>query len=111
MPHVLMPDDPLAELRDLCLFLGGSEDSFTGRLLELVIKADPSNRARLRLGFPRQVRALELWMTHAPHLTAGFLEAMLRADPLAVDRYPVMLQELQELAGQADDHRRIKPPT
>jgi hypothetical protein len=69
----LQPDHPLAGWSDLCLALGGSPDSFTGRLLELIQKADPGNKRRLRLGFPQHVAALDLWMRCAPELTAGEL--------------------------------------
>jgi len=41
-------------LGDLALFLGGSEDSFTGLLLVLITKAQatPENYGRLKLAFP-----------------------------------------------------------
>lgn len=60
--------------RGLCLFLDGSTDSFTGKLLELIAKADPGNRARLRAEFPRHVAAWETWIALAP-CTWGELEA------------------------------------
>lgn len=60
--------------RELCLFLDGSQDSFTGKLLELIAKADPGNRARLREAFPRHVAAWETWQVLAP-CTWGELEA------------------------------------
>lgn len=50
----------------LARFLGGSEDSFTGMLLVLMQKADPGNLARLRLAFPREVRAWETWNAMSP---------------------------------------------
>lgn len=59
--------EPMHGIGDLALCLGGSENSFTGGLLKLIAKADPVNRERLRAGFPRQVKAWELWMaTDAP---------------------------------------------
>jgi hypothetical protein len=51
---------------DLALFLGGSEDSFTGLLLVLMQKADPGNLARIRAGFPREVQAWETWNLMSP---------------------------------------------
>lgn len=72
-----LPAEPLHGLGDLALALGGSEDSFTGKLLQLIAKADPSNRDRLRLGFPRVVRAWELWMATSPTPTASDLLAAL----------------------------------
>lgn len=68
------PDMELTTYGHLALALGGSEDSFTGKLLLLIAKADPSNRARLRMGFPRQVAAWETWVHADGHMTAGELE-------------------------------------
>lgn len=70
-------DRPLADWNDLVLALGGDTTSFTGRLLELVAKADPENRHRLRIAYPREVRAWELWIEHAPDIKAGQLEHLL----------------------------------
>jgi hypothetical protein len=66
-------DEPMHGIGDLALALGGSEDSFTGKLLLLIAKADPDNRERLRMGFPRAVRAWETWMASSPALTAAEL--------------------------------------
>lgn len=62
----LQPGHPLTDWAALCLALGGSPDSFTGRLLELIQKADPASKQRLRLGFPQHVAALDLWVRRAP---------------------------------------------
>jgi hypothetical protein len=51
---------------DLALFLGGSVDSFTGKLLELMQKADPGNLARLERAFPREARARTMWNSMSP---------------------------------------------
>lgn len=51
---------------DLAVFLGGSEDSFTGLLLLLMQKADPGDLARIRRGFPREVLAWETWNSMSP---------------------------------------------
>ena len=51
---------------DLAIFLGGSEDSFTGLLIVLMQKADPGNLARLKLAFPREYRAWEMWNSTSP---------------------------------------------
>ena len=59
-------DRRMATTADLALFLGGSEDSFTGLLLELIQKADPGNLARLRMAFPREVAAWETWQSLSP---------------------------------------------
>lgn len=61
-----VPVPVVGRWEDLVLFLGGSPDSFTGKLLELIAKADPGNRERLRAGFPREVAAWEEWQAHAP---------------------------------------------
>jgi hypothetical protein len=67
---------------DLAVFLGGSEDSFTGLLLVLIAKADPENRGRLKLAFPRQVTAWELWQSCSPVPTfAQMREMMTETDP------------------------------
>lgn len=56
------PDDkPMPTLAELAIFLGGSDDSFTGDLLRLMRKADPGNLARLRAGFNDEYRALRAW--------------------------------------------------
>lgn len=72
-----LPEEPMHGIGDLARALGGSEDSFTGQLLKLVAKADPDNRERLRIAFPRAVRAWELWMATSPTPTAGELLAAL----------------------------------
>lgn len=79
-------DLELHGLGDLAAVLGGSEDSFTGVLLHLIAKADPSNRARLLLAFPRQVRAWELWMEARPTPNGGQMLALLADDdPYHID--------------------------
>ncbi|HEV2452007.1 MAG TPA: hypothetical protein VGS62_08775 [Streptosporangiaceae bacterium] len=66
---------------DLALFLGGSGDSFTGLLLTLIAKADPGNKARLRMAFPREVAAFDGWQSMSPAPTFRQLrEALAAAD-------------------------------
>ena len=66
---------------DLAIFLGGSEDSFTGLLIVLMQKADPGNLARLRLAFPREVKAWETWGAMSPVPTfAELREALADAE-------------------------------
>lgn len=72
---------PMHGTGDLALCLGGSATSFIGRLLLLVAKADPGDRERLRDGFPRLVRAFELWMSTRPTPTCDELRSLLDADP------------------------------
>jgi hypothetical protein len=43
--------------------LAGSGDWFSAELLRLIAKADPDNRAKLRLGFPEHVQAYLVWYT------------------------------------------------
>ena len=69
----------------LALFLGGSEDSFTGLLLVLMQKADPGNKARLAGAFPRETAAYDMWMSMSPA--------------------PTFAQLREALAGQDDGHR------
>lgn len=54
-------DMPMPMVGDLALFLGGSDDSFTGDLLRLMRKADPGNRRVLAGAFPREDEALRKW--------------------------------------------------
>jgi hypothetical protein len=61
---------------DLARFLGGSEDSFTGLLIVLMQKADPGNLARIRKGFPQQVRAWEPWNAMSPAPTREALDEL-----------------------------------
>jgi hypothetical protein len=66
---------------DLAVFLGGSETSFTGLLLVLMQKADPGNLSRLRLAFPREVKAWETWNSTSPVPTfAELREALADAE-------------------------------
>lgn len=78
-PPACDPDHPLDGIGDLALLLGGSETSFTGQLLLLIAKADPGNRARLAVAFPRAVRAWELWQATSPTPIAVQLLAELAA--------------------------------
>lgn len=71
--------EPMYGLEDLALALGGSASSFTGDLLRLIAKAQstPLNLEGLRRGFPRIVRAYELWMATSPPPTGDQLLAAL----------------------------------
>lgn len=68
---------------DLALFLGGSEDSYTGDLLRLIAKGDPGNRARLARIYPAEVLAWCIWVEFdgstgaAAQTAAGLLGLML----------------------------------
>jgi hypothetical protein len=66
---------------DLAVFLGGSEDSFTGLLLVLICKAQstPENFSRLTLAFPREVTAWLMWNAMSPAPTFSELRAALEA--------------------------------
>ena len=77
---------------DLALFLGGSHDSFTGKLLLLIAKADPENRGRLELAFPRQVTAWKVWGSMSPAPTFRQLrEALEKLEP-RTDRLEKMVR-------------------
>ena len=74
-------DRTIYSTSELALFLGGSETSFTGMLLVLIQKADSGNKARLRLGFPREVMAYDNWQSMSPAPTfAQLREAMVAAE-------------------------------
>lgn len=101
------PDRQLDGLGDLALFLGGSEDSFTGKLLALIAKAQstPANMAALEQGFPREVTAWRAWMQMSPSPTAAELCAILtlataQARRLAAD-YEAQGAEIMEGDGAA----------
>lgn len=70
---------------DLAIFLGGSEDSFTGALISLCGKADPANLAKLAEVFPVEVTAWRVWQT-LPVPTFGELSAAIAAHHQAEDR-------------------------
>jgi hypothetical protein len=70
---VLPPEQRVITHHDLCLHLGGDPTSFTGDLLRLIAKADPGNRAALRLAFPVHVATWETWMTGQGQLTSAEL--------------------------------------
>lgn len=88
------PDRQLDGLGDLALFLGGSEDSFTGKLLALIAKAQstPANLAGLERGFPREVTAWRVWRSMGdPTPTAADLCAAL-----------TLQQQIAETRAEAD---------
>jgi hypothetical protein len=85
---------------DLAVFLGGSEDSFTGLLMVLIAKADPENRGRLKLAFPRQVAAWELWQSCSPVPTFAQMREMMAA----VEPW------LDQLARASESAWLAKPP-
>lgn len=100
-------DEPMSGLGDLAVFLGGDETSFTGRLLDLIVKAQatPENLAALRRGFPDVVRAWQVWMRLTPSPTAGELRAALDAlDAGDTGGVPdVAVQAVLEAMGWPDD--------
>ena len=83
----LRPEDEITEHRDLCLFLGGDETSFTGDLLRLIAKADGPHRLKLYGAFPRHVAAWEMWVV-LPTMTALDLAVQIeRMMANALDRH------------------------
>lgn len=85
----LDPDHVIRSTGELAVFLGGSDDSFTGMLLLLIAKSDPGNYDRIRAGFPREVRAWELWFSADPAPTAADLAILLDADAQAGQGVPL----------------------
>jgi hypothetical protein len=71
--------EPMHGIGDLARCLGGDETSFTGDLLRLIAKAQATrdNYDALRRGFPRIVRAWELWMVTWPTPTGDQILALL----------------------------------
>lgn len=77
MIGALREDALVKDWDDLCLFLNGARTSFTGKLLELIQKADPGNRAKLAAVYPREVAAWREWMLHDTSLTAAQLDTLI----------------------------------
>jgi hypothetical protein len=48
-------------------FEGGNADNFTVLLLRVIAKADVQNKAKLKLGFPLEVKAVEIYQNDCPH--------------------------------------------
>lgn len=80
--------DRLVDVADLALVLGGDATSFSCDLLRLIAKAQatPEHYALLRLGFPRQVRAWELWQAMPGPPTGEELLAALDREQPAISR-------------------------
>lgn len=60
---------------ELCIALGGSDTSWTGRFLKLVAKSDPQHRAQLRRAAPDLVAGWEAWMTESDGTGRGVAAA------------------------------------
>lgn len=86
-------DRPADATGDLAVFLGGSEDSFTGKLLELIAKAQstPENIGRLELAFPREVTAWKVWGSMSPAPTFRQMREALKALEPRTDRLERMV--------------------
>jgi hypothetical protein len=77
----LDPDTPVTDTGHLAVVLGGSEDSFTGMLLELMHKADPGNRMKLAQAFPLAHIALEIWMALPEPPTFAQMQEIMEPPP------------------------------
>lgn len=76
---IALADTAMVEsFTELALFLGGDATSFTGDLLRLIAKADPTNINKLAQVYPREVRAFVMWRAAAP-LHARTLVELLKA--------------------------------
>ncbi len=56
---------------DIPAWQTGSGDWFTIKLIALIAKADPTNRERIRDGFPFEVEAFERWNRGDPRNVHG----------------------------------------
>lgn len=94
-------DRPIRTTAELAVFLGGSEDSFTGLLLTLIEKAraTPVNMMRLEKGFPREVEAWKAWQSMPQIPTFRELREALDALDEPARRG---LEMLKEAAAKAD---------
>jgi len=84
-PCAVADDHPLDATGDLALALGGSPDSWTGKVLKLLAESDDEHVARLAAGIPELVRAYRLWRSTERTPTAGEFLTLLDA-ALAEDR-------------------------
>lgn len=85
-PVSIAPDEPLAGLDELRLFLGG--DTFTAGLLDLIAQATPENLDRLTATWPREVTAWLTWQSTNPTPTGAELVDALAALPDPVPPTP-----------------------
>jgi hypothetical protein len=99
-------DLPINSTGELALFLGGSRDSFTGKLLELIAKAQSTseNMGRLELAFPREVTAWKTWGSMSPAPTFRHLREALGALEPRTDRLERMV-----LMAIEEESRPIEP--
>lgn len=75
-PHGMNRNEPVTDYPALALFLGGSDDSWTGAFLRLVAKSDPEHRDRLREAFPVHVAAWEAWRAMARPTVGDLIDAI-----------------------------------
>lgn len=73
----LVDGAPMSRIGHLARYLGGDDDSFTGDLLRLMMKADGRNRSQLQIGFPFELLALEVWQSIEPAPTGRALDLAL----------------------------------
>lgn len=76
----LLPDQVVVTTSHLALFLGGSEDSFTGHLVYLIAKGHPQHDGRVARGYPGPVRAYQVWMAASSQPTAKQLYEAIERD-------------------------------
>lgn len=69
----LPPNHLVSTTAELSVMLGGSETSFMRQLLDLIDKADPVNRYRIKAVYTREVIAYDVWMSISQTPTAAEL--------------------------------------
>ncbi len=96
-------DRPVGGTGDLAAFLGGSPDSFKGKLLDLIdgAQAAPEHWARLELAFPAEVNAWRTWQSMSPAPTFGQLRARLDGQASGDGQQYPKWQPLAERTRQA----------
>lgn len=99
-------DRPILSTGQLALFLGGSEDSFTGLLLTLISKAQATaeNRSRLEMAFPYETAAWRMWQSMDPAPTFRELREALDAAPDGPEQTArELVARMREVRGHIED--------
>lgn len=77
-PQGMPAEASVREWTELCRYLGGSPNSWTGLCLTLIAKSDRAHLRALREAVPLHVAAWEIWTSHhSATLTVAELDVMI----------------------------------